>query len=143
MSTSVTLIGRVGTEPELKFTNSNKAVASFSMVTSRNYKDDAGDWQETETTWWRVTVWDKQGENVTESVRKGDNVIVQGRAFMDTYTDKDGFERQSLKVQAYNVALDLKRATASAKRIERSAGNTGVTPVDDWMTPGQNDIPPF
>lgn len=140
MSTPVNLIGRVGSDPELRFTPNGKAVASFPVVTSRNFKDSDGKWQESETTWWRVSVWEKQAEHVVESLRKGDSVVVNGRAYMESYADKDGVSRQDLRVQAYNVALDLKRNAASASRTERSSGKPQT---DQWSTGDQGDIPPF
>lgn len=142
MSTSVTLIGRLGSDPELKFTNAGKGVASFSMVTNRNYKDDSGQWQEKETTWYRVTAWDAMAENVCESLTKGDSVIVVGRLFMDTYKDREGNERQSLKVEAYNIGVDLKKAQARPKRPERAKPQQQAPEQDPWNIP-QDDMPPF
>ncbi len=143
MSTNVTITGRLGGDPELRFTAQGKAVASVSLVSSKSTKLPDGNWEDTETTWYRVTVWDTMAENVAESLTKGDAVIVVGRLFMDTYTDKMGQERQSLKVNAYSIGPDLKRA---AWRKNAMSGGTGSTPArvndDPWSTPA-DDIPPF
>jgi single-strand DNA-binding protein len=140
MSTNVTLIGRLGGDPEIRFTQAGKSVASFSMVTSKSTKQPDGSWVESETTWYRVEAWEGLGENAVESLRKGDQVIVVGRQYMDTYTAKDGSERQSLKVNAYSIGPDLKRGVY---RKAESAG-VAVKPLDDpWATPVQDDIPPF
>lgn len=143
MSTNVTITGRLGGDPELRFTPQGKAVASLSLVSSKSTKLPNGDWEESETTWYRVTVWDAMAENVAESLTKGDSVIVVGRLFMDNYTDKMGQERQSLKVNAYNVGPDLKRAPW---RKNAMSGGTSAAPArvndDPWSTPA-DDVPPF
>lgn len=138
MSVNVTLEGRLGGDPEIRFTKDGKAVASFSMVTSKSRKQDNGEWLESETTWYRVTAWDTLGENVVESLTKGDLVIVTGRLFMDSYTDKEGQQRQSLKVEAYNVAPSLKRAKWG--KAEMAAARSAVA-ADPWA--GGDDTPPF
>lgn len=142
MSTNVTLTGTLGRDPELRFTRDGKAVATMNVVTSKSVRDDDGKWENQEETWWRVTAWEKLAENVAETLMKGDPVVIIGRAFTERYEDKDGNERQSLKVNAYNVALDLKRRSASVKREQRESGSMARSaPVDDaW---GGEDAPPF
>jgi len=144
MSTNVTITGRLGGDPELRFTAQGKAVASFSLVSSKSTKLPNGSWEESETTWYRVTAWDSMGENVAESLTKGDSVIVVGRLFMDTYTDKMGNERQSLKVNAYSVGPDLKKVPWRKAHGNVAAGTpAGVIADDPWATPASDDIPPF
>jgi single-strand DNA-binding protein len=142
MSTNVTLTGTLGRDPELRFTRDGKAVVTMNVVTSKSVKTDDGKWENHEETWWRVTAWEKLAENVAETLLKGDPVVIIGRSFMDKYEDKDGNERQSLKVNAYNVALDLKRRSASVNRDRRESGSVGRSePAGDaW---GGEDAPPF
>lgn len=143
MSVNVTLEGNLGGDPAIRFTQDGKAVASFSMVTSKKNRNPDGSWgDDTEETWYDVSCWESLGENVVESLRKGHNVIVTGRLYMDRYTDRDGNQRQSLKVRAYNVAPSLKRwrwtrddATASVAAAPAAADNP-------WAS-AQDDIPPF
>lgn len=142
MSTNVTLEGRLGGDPEIRFTQGGKAVASFSMVTSKSRKQDNGEWLESETTWYRVSAWDALGENVVESLRKGDAVIVTGRQYMDEYVDKNGEKRQSLKVEAYNVGPSLKRAQWGRKETAGMPSSAPAVAADPWST-GGDDIPPF
>ena len=143
MSTNVTLTGTLGQDPELKFTAAGKAVASLSVVTSKSVKTDSG-WDNSEETWWRVTAWEKLAENIVDSLKKGDPVIVVGRSFMDSFTDKTGAERQSLKVNAYNIGLDLKRRSVTVNRIVRDSSPAAAPDADDpWATPAQDDAPPF
>lgn len=141
MSTNVTIIGRLGADPEIRFTQNGTAVANFNIVSSKSKKRDDGGWDESETTWYRVDAWERLGENVTETLRKGDPVIVVGRLYMDTYQAKDGTERQSLKVTAYNVGIDLKRAAGSKPGALVGA----AAPADNpWGSPvPQDEIPPF
>ena len=134
MSTTVTLIGKLGADPELRFTNSGKAVVALSLVTSKPVKGDDGKWKDEETTWWRVTCWDSLAENAAETLQKGDAVIVHGRTFTESYTTKEGEERTSLKVNAYNIGPALKRVSAKLNRGERVA----VKQVEDdpWNSGG-------
>ena len=146
MSTNVTLTGTLGRDPELRFTPSGKAVATLSVVTSKSVMDeDTKKWVNEEETWWRVTAWEKLAENVAETLLKGDPVIIVGRSFMETYEDREGNQRQSLKVNAYNVALDLKRRSATVNRERRENASKGASrPVDnDPWAGGQEDEPPF
>lgn len=142
MSTNVTLTGTLGQDPELRFTQAGKAVVTLSVVTSKSVKNEQGKWENHEETWWRVTAWDQLAENVAETLTKGDPVIVVGRSFMEGYTTKDGEARQSLKVNAFNVGLDLKRRQATVRRVESARVSAPV--VDDpWAGVGDFSDPPF
>ena len=139
MSTNVTIEGRVGSDPEIRFTGAGKAVVKFSVVTSKNVKDADGKWSESETTWWKITCWETLGENVADSVSKGSDVIITGRTFVEEWTDKEGNKRQSLAVNAYNVGLALKRAKASSKKVDRASAP--VAAEDPWAV--SESKPPF
>lgn len=138
MSTNVTLTGTLGRDPELRFTPSGKAVATLSVVTSKSVLDEkTNKWSNEEETWWRVTAWESLAENVTETLLKGDHVIIVGRSFMESYEDKDGNQRQAMKVNAYTIGLDLKRRSASVNRGERKASKPVVS------EPELDEVPPF
>lgn len=139
MSTNVTLTGTLGRDPELRFTASGKPVATLSVVTSKSVKNDDGKWENHEETWWRVSAWDQMAENIAETLQKGDPVIVVGRSHMESYKDRDGNERQALKVNAFNVGLDLKRRQASVSRVAREAARSD----DQWSSVPMEDEPPF
>lgn len=103
------LVGRVGKDPEMRYTPSGKAVATFSMATNRNHKDPAGE-RAKETMWWRITVWDKQAEIISQYVKKGRLVHVEGRLEGDPatggpriWTRSDGTAGASFEVTASNV----------------------------------------
>ena len=110
MYQNITIIGNLGRDPELKFTADGKAVASFSVATSRKYKDTD------ETTWFRVSVWDKQAEACNQYLRKGSKVFVSGRLACDkatggprVYQRDDGTWAASFEVVASEVKfLDSK-----------------------------------
>lgn len=121
MAGDVTLRGRLGRDPELRFTKSGKAVASMNVVTDRRAKNQQGDWESVDTTWWRVTCWDQLAEHVAESFVKGDPVIVVGSASMQEYQTKDGEDRQSLSVNAWDVGPSLRWCVAKVQRAERNA----------------------
>lgn len=142
MSVNLTIEGNLGGDPVIRFTQGGKSVASFSMVTSKKNRNADGSWgEDTEETWYDVTCWDTLGENVTESLRKGHSVIVTGRLYMDRYTDKEGNARQSLKVNAYNVAPSLRRHRWT--RDDATAPAAAVADNPWGAAPAQDDIPPF
>lgn len=100
----ITITGRVGKDPVLRFTQAGKGVTSLSVaVTSRVKEGDQ--WVDGETTWYDVSVWGPRSEAVAESVKKGDLVVVSGLFSMGTYTDKDGVERSKPQVRADAVGV--------------------------------------
>lgn len=138
MSANITIEGRLGADPELRFTKSGKAVASLNLVSSKPTKTDAGEWEDTEVTWYSVDAWEGLGENAAESLRKGHAVIVTGRLFSEKFTTKDGRELTALRVRAYNIAPSLKRdrwqhAGKSTPQATRKAD------ADPWA----DEKPPF
>ncbi len=105
---TIIIVGHVGRDPELRYTPSGQAVASFSVATSRKYQGNDG--QKTdETTWFRITAWGKQAENVSQYVKKGKMVLVEGSLKPDSsgnpriWTRQDGSSAASFEVTARNV----------------------------------------
>jgi single-strand DNA-binding protein len=140
MSTNVTLLARLGADPEIRFTQGGKAVASMRVVTSKKNRNADGSWgEDTEQTWYEVTAWEGLAENIVEVLSKGDAVIVVGRLYMDTYKAKDGTDRQALKVTASTVGPDLLRSRGAAPAGRPAA----VKSEDPWKSPAQEEIPPF
>ena len=99
---SVTLIGRLGADPELKYTPSNKAVCNLRLATSEFYKDASGARQE-KTEWHNVTVWDKAAEGCGKFLSKGSECAVTGRLQTRQWDDKDGNKRYTTEVVADRV----------------------------------------
>jgi single-strand DNA-binding protein len=103
MYQSVTVIGHLGRDPEMRYTSSGVAVTSFSVATSRKWTDAAGAAQE-KTTWFRVSAWRKLGETCNQYLHKGQLVMVEGEIDASAYTPKDGGEpRASLELTARTV----------------------------------------
>ena len=104
----VMVIGHVGQAPELRYTPNGKAVCQFSVATSRKYTDGDGTKQE-ETTWFRVSAWERLAETVNEYVTKGMQIYVEGRLSLRMYDRKDGGQGASLDVQASSIEFLGKR----------------------------------
>lgn len=105
---TIIIVGHVGRDPELRYTPSGQAVASFSVATSRKYTGTDGQ-QVNETAWFRITAWGKQAENVSQFVKKGQMVLVEGRLKPDSsgnpriWTRQDGTSSASYEVTAQTV----------------------------------------
>ncbi len=128
--TAITIQGNVGADPELRFTASGDGVASFSVAVTERIRNDAGDWEDGDTTWYRVTAWRKLGENVAESIRQGDRVIVTGRLKADNWEDRDGNARTSLDVQANDVGKSVLWSPLEAVPTT-PASSTGYAPDEE------------
>lgn len=103
------IVGRLGAAPDVRYTQSNVAVANMSIATSRKFKNNNGE-QTEETEWHRVVVWDKQAENCEKYLSKGSQVYVEGRLQTRSWEDKDGIERYTTEIVAYTVQfLDSKK----------------------------------
>lgn len=110
MYQKIIIIGNLGADPVMKFTPDGKAVANFSVATSRKYKDTD------ETTWFRISTWDKQAEACNQYLRKGSKVFVTGRLVPDkatgsprTFQRDDGTWGASFEIMASEVKfLDSK-----------------------------------
>jgi single-strand DNA-binding protein len=99
----VMLIGNLGRDAETKFTPSGAALTSFSVATTRRWKDQqSGDWKE-ETNWTRIALW--RQENLAQYLTKGKQVYVEGRLSTREYEDKDGQKRSITEVVAEEVML--------------------------------------
>ena len=94
----VLLIGRLGRDPEVRYTQSGKAVANFTLATSERGKD--GDER---TEWHRIVVWDKQAETVGKYLSKGRQVFIEGRIQSRAWEDKEGNQRQTTEIVAMRV----------------------------------------
>ena len=96
----VELLGRVGTEPEMKYTQGGAAVTQLRLATDRRRQDG-----EVETDWHNVVCWGKQAEAVNEFVGKGDRIYVAGRLAQNTWQDDDGQRRYRTEIHAQEVVF--------------------------------------
>jgi single-strand DNA-binding protein len=116
----VMLVGNLTEDPELRFTPSGAAVASFRLaVTPRIRQGDQ--WTDGETSFFRVNAWRSMGENVAESLSKGARAVVIGRLRMRSWETPEGERRSAVEVEADEVAPSLKFATAKPERTRAKA----------------------
>lgn len=99
MVNKITLVGRLGAEPEIRTLESGAMVGKFSVATSENYKDRSGEWQE-QTEWHDVVVWRNLAERAQEYLKKGTLVYLEGKLTHRKWQDKDGNPRKTTEVVA-------------------------------------------
>ncbi len=98
----VILLGRLGQDPELKYTPSGSAVCNFSVATSENWMDKAGQKQE-RTEWHRIVVWGKLAELCNQYLSKGRQVFLEGKVQTRSWDDKEGTKRYTTEIMASTV----------------------------------------
>ncbi len=131
------IVGRLGKDPEVRYTGKGSAVASFSVATSEQWKDQSGERQE-RTEWHSVTAFGKLAEICGEYLKKGVEVYIEGSLRTDKYTDKEGIERYTTKIVASEMQMLGGKPSESGKRQESkpSAPEQKADPFD-------SDFPPF
>jgi len=118
---TVTLVGNLTRDPELRFTQGGRAVATFGIAVNRRYQVN-GEWQE-QTSFFNVVAWGTLGENAAASLTKGARIIVSGRLEQREYQTQQGEKRTVIEVNADEVAPSLRYATAQVERT--SSGKEG------------------
>lgn len=108
---SVTATGNLTADPELRFTNNGKAVASFTVACNDRRKDATGNWIDGDTTFLTCQAWDEQAEQITEQLSKGQRVTVAGKLRQRSYEAKDGSKRTVYEVTNPQVTVALARAS--------------------------------
>ncbi|MDQ3576531.1 MAG: single-stranded DNA-binding protein [Actinomycetota bacterium] len=165
--TTITVIGNLTADPELRFTPSGAAVASFTVASTPRTLDKAsGEWKDGEALFLRCSIWRQAAENVAESLTRGARVIVNGRLKQRSYETREGEKRTVYEVDVDEVGPSLKYATAKVNKVSRGSGGGGGgfggsgspsgPPADDpWGSAppsggsggagsgGFNDEPPF
>lgn len=123
----VTVVGNLTNDPELRFTPSGAAVASFTVASSSRYLDKAtNEWKDGEPTYLRCSVWRQYAENIAESLTKGTRVIVTGRLKQRSYETREGEKRTVMEVEVDDVGPALRYATAKVNRVQRQGGGFGA-----------------
>ncbi len=119
---TVTLIGNVTRDPELRFTPSGSAIATFGLAVNRRWQNrQTNDWEE-QVSFFDVVCWRELGENVSESITKGTRLIVTGRLEQRSWETQDGEKRSRIEVIADEVGPSLRWANAQVTRNERRDG---------------------
>ena len=113
----VMLIGNLGKDPEVRYTASGQAVASFSLATSEKFKSKTGEWEE-RTEWHNITLWGKLAEIAGEYLAKGKTVYIEGRLQTRKWQDKNGNDRYTTDIVGDKMQM------LSGKGERREAGST-------------------
>jgi single-strand DNA-binding protein len=125
------LIGRLGQDPELKYTQSGVAVVNFSVATGMKWKDQEGNWQE-KTEWHNITAWRGLAETCANYLKKGSRVYLEGRLETDSWEDENKKKHYRTKVLVDEmIMLDAKGATADGGGEKASTGSAASSKTDD------------
>ena len=122
---NVDLVGNVTRDPELRFTPSGQAVATFGLAVNRTWTNRQTQQKEEATSFFDIVCWGQLGENVAESVTRGTRLIVTGRLEQRSWETQEGDKRSKIEVIADEVGPSLRWATASVVRNERQGGEYG------------------
>ncbi|KRE79975.1 single-stranded DNA-binding protein [Arthrobacter sp. Soil763] len=121
--TTITVIGNLTNDPELRFTPSGAAVANFTLAsTPRTFDRQSNEWKDGETLFLRAAVWKDAAENVAESLTKGMRVIVSGRLKSRSYDTKEGERRTVIELEVDEIGPSLRYANAKVNRTQRQEG---------------------
>ena len=124
--TSITVVGNLVADPELRFTPAGAAVANFRIAsTPRRFNRQTSQWEDGEAMYLTCNVWRQAAENVAESLSKGMRVIVQGRLRQRSYESREGERRSIFEVEVDEVGPSLSSATAQVTRASRGGGQGG------------------
>ena len=124
--TTITVIGNLVDDPELRFTPSGAPVANFRIAsTPRTFDRQSNEWKDGDTLFLSCAVWRQAAENVAESLQKGMRVVVQGRLKQRQYETREGEKRTVVELDVDEVGPSLKYATAKVSRTTRQGGGGG------------------
>lgn len=138
---TVTLVGNVTDDPELRFTPSGAAVANFTVAVNRRFKNQSGDWEDRLDGFFKCSCWREMAENVAESVKKGTRIVLVGRLQQRSWDDAEGNKRSAVEVQVDEIGPSLRWATAAVQKSQRSGAASAPAPQaqtsggGDWGTP--------
>ena len=133
--TTITVVGNLTADPDLRFTASGVAVAAFTVAsTPRVFDRQSGEWKDGDTLFLRCTLWRQPAENTAETLSKGTRVIVTGRLKQRTYDTPDGQQRTVTEIDVDDIGPSLRYATATVTRTRKTTTTVGA---------GGDDQPPF
>ncbi|GAA0720138.1 single-stranded DNA-binding protein [Dactylosporangium roseum] len=124
--TTITVIGNLCDDPELRFTPNGAAVAKFRVAsTPRQFDKASNEWKDGEPLFLSCQIWRQAAENVAESLQRGARVILSGRLKMRSYETKEGEKRTVMEVEVDEIGPSLRYATAKVQKMSRSSGGGG------------------
>ncbi|MFA5890543.1 MAG: single-stranded DNA-binding protein [Actinomycetota bacterium] len=122
---TVTLVGNLTDDPELRFTAQGAAVANFRMAVSKRVRDpQTNEWKDGDTSFFRVNCWRQLAENIAESLTRGTRVVVTGTLRMRSWETQEGEKRTVVEIEAVDVGPSLKWATAKVEKVSRGGGGS-------------------
>ena len=123
---AVTLVGNVTRDPELRFTNTGQATATFGLAVNRMWNDRQTNERRESTSFFDVVCWREMAENVSESLQKGARVVVTGRLEQRSWETPDGDRRSKIEIIADEVGPSLRWATAEIRKNDRRGPSEGA-----------------
>jgi single-strand DNA-binding protein len=124
--TTITIVGNLTDDPELRFTPSGAAVAKFRIAsTPRTLDRQSGEWKDGEPLFLACNIWRDAAEHVAESLQRGARVIVQGRLRQRSYETREGEKRTVYELEVDEIGPSLRYATAKVQRMNRTGGGSG------------------
>jgi len=147
--TTITVIGNLTNDPELRFTRSGSAVANFTIAsTPRTFDRNSNEWKDGESLFLRASVWREAAENVAESLTKGMRVIASGRLQSRSYETKEGEKRTVIEFEVDEIGPSLRYANAKVNRTQHKdngganwGGKKEAAAADTWGTGAQEEVP--
>jgi len=134
------IVGRLGADPELRFTGNGRAVCNFNLATSSVWKDKQSGEKKEDTQWHKIVVWGAQAETCSKYLTKGREVFVEGEIRTRNYEDKEGIKRYITEI----VARDVRFLGGRSDRDSQGGGDFGAPsepPAGFEETGGDDDIP--
>ena len=124
--TTITVIGNLTDDPELRFTPSGAAVAKFRVASTPRFMDKtSGEWKDGEPLFLACNIWRDAAEHVAESLQRGSRVIVTGRLRQRSYETREGEKRTVIELEVDEIGPSLRYATAKVQKMARSGGGGG------------------
>ncbi|MDT4930243.1 MAG: single-strand DNA-binding protein [Pseudonocardiales bacterium] len=124
--TIITVVGNLTADPELRFTPSGAAVASFTIAsTPRTFDRNSNEWKDGDALFLRCSIWRQAAENVAESLQRGMRVVASGRLKQRSYETREGEKRTVVEMEVDEVGPSLKYATAKVNRTQRGSSSGG------------------
>jgi single-strand DNA-binding protein len=138
----VMLIGNLGKDPEVRYTTSGTAVASFSLATTDKIKNKSGEWEE-KTEWHNVTLWARLAEIAGEYLSKGKTVYIEGRLQTRKWQDKDGRDRYTTEIVGEKMQMLSAKGDGGGRSGGGRSGGEPTAAYDDPVAYNQDDDIPF
>lgn len=135
------IIGRLGSDPEVRYTQSNTAVATLNIATNDRYKDSSGEWKE-RTEWHRVVAWGRKAEICQEYLKKGSQVYIEGPIQTQKWEDKDGQTRYTTEIKALTLTmLDSKSDSRAPVKPDGKQPVSSKVELDENFDDLDDDLP--